>query len=62
MRKKFKAINEYIRFDKEPEKEGPGIFDFHCICGINFKNIQGLKGHEKHCASDQADLKKKIIC
>ena len=56
MRKKFKAINKYIRFDKEPEKEGPGIFDFHCICGINFKNIQGLKGNENHCPYYQADL------
>ena len=42
------VITEYIRRDKEPAKEGPDLFDFHCICGRNFKNIQGLTGKENH--------------
>ena len=54
-------INEYIRKDKEPAKEGQGLIDFHCICGRNLNFFQGLKGHENHCASAQADLQKKII-
>ena len=54
-------INEYISKDKEPAKEGAGLFDFHCIYGRNFKNTQGLKWNENHCASTQSDLQKKII-
>ena len=54
-------INENICKGKEHAKEGPGLFDFHCICSRDFKNIQGLKGNENHCPYYQADLWKKII-